>query len=498
MMSSAAADRMGAVRTAWAGVVVGALFLLSMQILAERLTSGPFIGGYIYNYYFLSLMHGTLDIPAQIAGLEGFYDSDGRAFLYHGLGPLVTRALAYPFLDLTVVDLRPFTIWLFATIGSACFYLTAVSVVASTTQEQSPDGRSVSLVLWLMVWILAPGFVLASNGSFFHEPVAVAFAMSGIAVLCLWRLVQTEFTGWVWLIALACAAAFAVHSRPHIAVGLYAAAVIASGVILWRLRSRALLPVAVAMLILLLSGLLYLQMNALKFGSIAQTSGTVTDAGAVYGFRYWGWEPPDHPRFRSNETHGQFNAGRILPNLFLYGFSMGGEGSVSLYRRLTADLGHIRIEPPVIGFALLWLPWCIHAFAGFRGRSGANRFLWLGLAASIPGALLMLAYTTVTMRYRIEIWPVFFVPAVIGLATVLARARNDPEALRRVLFSLWVSVVAAGAVGALNSIIYVDILNWDWGSALRSYEDCARMVTDHPDLGAGKVGTICVLDQPAS
>ncbi|WP_413719655.1 hypothetical protein [Silicimonas sp. MF1-12-2] len=482
----------------WMGIALGALLYAALQWIAWAWSETPFIGGFIYNYYFLGLLDGSLTVPAQIAGLEGFYDAEGRAFLYHGVGPLFTRLLAWPFVDLTVVDLRVPTIWLFATLGSAGFYATGVSVIRWLKLETPVPG--LGALLWLLIWVLAPGFVLASNGSFFHEPLAFAFAMAGLGLYCTWRLVEGGFEGWPWLLGVAVAGAFAVHGRPHVAVGLYLVVVLASLVMLWRVRGRALVPVGAAMAVLLVSGLAYLQLNALRFGSATATSGTVSDAAArtVYGFLYWGWEPPDNPRFQSQKTHGSFYPGRILPNLFLYAFSMGGEASVGFYRRISEHMGHVRIEPPVLGFVLLWLPWCILAVTAAFRRGGTGAFLWLGLAANLPAALVMLSYTTYTMRYRTELWPVFFVLGVVALAGLLERMRNYPEARKRMMRSMWIASVAALGVGLLNVYVYRDMLNWDWGTALRSYEDCARMVTEHPGLGVGKVREICVLDVPGS
>lgn len=476
------------------GIVLGGLLYASMLWLAGAWSTGPHIGGFLYNYYFLGLIDGTLTVPAQIAGLEGFYDAEGRAFLYHGVGPLVTRALAWPVVDLTAVDLRVPTIWLFATLGGAAFHATARAFLG----DALPGARGSGVLLWLMVWVLAPGFILAANGSFYHEPMAFAFAMAGIGVFCLWRLVERDFDGWPWLIGLAAAGALALHGRPHVAVGLYLAAVLVSAAMLWRSRGRALVPVGIAMGILLFSGLAYLQLNAMRFGSATEISGTVSDetARTVYGFLYWGWEAADHPRFQAQETHGTFMAGRILPNLFLYGVSMGGEATVGLYRRMTADMGHIRIESPVIGFALFWLTWCVLAvIAAFR-RGGPRVFMWLGLAAVLPGALILLAYTTITMRYRIEVWPVLFVLGVVGLRGLLERTRDDAEAMTRTLRSLWIASLAALGISLLNVYVYHDVLNWDWGTAMRSYDDCARMVREHPGLGADRVAAICVLDAP--
>ena len=147
---------------------------------------------------------------------------------------------------------------------------------------------------------------------------------------------------------------------------------------------------------------------------------------------------------------------------------------------------------------MLWLPWCILAVTAAFRRGGPRAFLWLGLSASLPAALVMLSYTTYTMRYRTELWPVFFVFGILALAGLMGRMRDDPEARNRMMRSIWIASIAALGVGLLNVYVYRDMLNWDWGTALRSYEDCARMVTEHPGLGVGKVREICVLDVPGS
>ena len=478
---------------ALAGLLAGVLVLAALQMATENFASQPYVGGYIYNYYFLALVDGTLSVPVQIAGMEGFYDSEGRAFLYQGLGPLITRAAAWPILDLTAWDLRAPTIWLFSSIGSSAFYLLALRMLDGHWPEDEGQERRLGLVLWVMIWVLAPSFVLAANGSFFHEPVSFAFATMGVALLCLWHLMQKDYAHGLWFVGICVAGALAVHGRPHVAVGIYGVAVLAALIMLWKHRARAVLPVGVGMLILLAGGLLYLQMNALRFGSMSDTTGTVTGEGAVYGFIYWGWEEADHPRFVSNDTHGRFNAGRILPNLFFYGLAMSGEWATSFYRRLTVDLGHVRIEPPVLGFVFLWMPWCILSLSAFKCPRGSGGFLALSLAAALPGALVMLAYTTITMRYRLELWPVLFVPAVLALAGMLDQTRHDRKAVARLLFSLQVASLAALVVGMLNMVAYMNVLNWDWGYALRSYENCARYVTVHADLGAKKVPGICVI-----
>jgi hypothetical protein len=53
-------------------------------------------------------------------------------------------------------------------------------------------------------------------------------------------------------------------------------------------------------------------------------------------------------------------------------------------------------------------------------------------------------------------------------------------------------------VSLLNVYVYHDVLNWEWGTAMRAYEDCARMVSELPRLGPDKVASVCVLDAPGS
>ena len=50
-------------RLPWRGLLAGALFYAVVLWLAHGLSPAPYVGGFIYNYYFLSLIDGQLDIP---------------------------------------------------------------------------------------------------------------------------------------------------------------------------------------------------------------------------------------------------------------------------------------------------------------------------------------------------------------------------------------------------------------------------------------------------
>ena len=57
-----------------------------------------------YNHYFLSLMDGRLDVPAYAIGKEGNF-VDGKAYMYYGLVPTLTRFFVHPFVDLAQVPM---------------------------------------------------------------------------------------------------------------------------------------------------------------------------------------------------------------------------------------------------------------------------------------------------------------------------------------------------------------------------------------------------------
>lgn len=475
------------------GMILGALLYLAVwQIGVAQLSRTP-IGDFIYNYYFLALIGGELHVPAQIAGLEGFYTEDGRAFLYHGIGPTITRAIAYPFVDVTQVDLRHFTIWLFATLGAAGFYLVALSVLAPYWPDDSRSTKEFHRFLWVAVWILGPGLMLASNGSFFHEPIAMAFGMLGLGLLCLWRFFESGFQSWRWILLAALFAGMAVHARPHVAVGLYAACVAACGFSFWRYRVSALLPIAGTMVVLLLFGLLYLQLNALRFGSVSEISGSVDSTGAQYGFFYWGYEPLNSERRLASLEHGSFNIRRLLPNFLFYGIAYNDPESWNWFARLTEQVGPIRIEFPNIGYLYLWTPWCILAVMAIVWRKGPTPFLLLALLATIPIAMVMSSYITITMRYRLELWSVFFVPALYALAYLLQHSASEGRRASNVRAVVTVSLMVGAMISIATAYSYMDYMNWPWGKIMTSYQDCAALVQNHPLLGADNVDRICVL-----
>ena len=105
----------------------------------------------------------------------------------------------------------------------------------------------------------------------------------------------------------------------------------------------------------------------------------------------------------------------------------------------------------------------------------------------------MLAYTTITMRYRVELWPLHF---VLGSAALVALGASGAVSAQQLKRRLATGVVVGGLIGTYAFFLFSDWINWEWGTFLRSWEDCSAAVTEHRSLGPDHVDRLCVIDRP--
>ncbi|MDJ0611788.1 MAG: hypothetical protein QNJ67_22640 [Kiloniellales bacterium] len=431
-----------AITARWASdpALVGSLAVAVLGALAYALIAfgvGPFgneaFGTDIYDLYYLAILEGRLDLPARVLRFEGHYAPDGKGYLYHGVAPLLTRFAFGWTVALPQASLAQVSVWLWAVLGTACYHLAFLT--AADRAWAGDRGRRTfwAVILACAVWFAAPGILIAARPSLYHEPVAVAYAMAALFIL-LWVRAAAFHRPWRWvLVGLALCAAIALHARPNVAVGLYLGLVLAVGQAMLSDRRRALIPAALALALAGLSGAGFLAMNSARFGAPTEVDGQFDASRVQYGTVYWGQEEPDSPRATASKEHGRFNLRRVLPNLAFYSLDppdyMQWSGLPDLvlaaYRRATLeDLGYIRIEPPRGGMLWLWAGWIFLA-AACPWRA-PKPLLGLLLATGVT-AVLTLAYGTITLRYRFDIWPALAVLAIFGLPTVtawLARSRK--------------------------------------------------------------------------
>ncbi|PZX14457.1 hypothetical protein LX81_02831 [Palleronia aestuarii] len=481
--------------------VLGALLYGLLASPIGPLAPNEAFGNDIYDYYFLSILDGRLDVPARILRLEGHYTPDGTGYLYHGLAPLLTRFAVGWAWPLPEVSMAYASVWFWAVSGTA-FYHLAFATVAGRFGPPAGLRRVVwSVVLAFGIWFASPGLLFAVRPSLFHEPNAVAYAMGGGFVF-LWTRNAVLGRPWGWTLpGLAICAAIALHARPNVAVGLYAGVVIALGLALLRDRQQAIRPALLAIAILGVSGLGFLGLNAVRFGSAVEVHGSYDAESLSYGPVFWGHEMSDSPRASAFEDYGRFNLGRILPNAMLYGLDLPeksvaappSEAILSAYRAATEGLGFIRIEPPRIGAVWLWAPWIVVGMAAFAARGAPRRLLGLVAATGIA-AVLTLAYGTVTLRYRFDTWPLFAAVAVVGLyriAPALGQGTGRP-----ILSGLLVAATLFGVgMTALTAMGYRDefSVNAPTNFFVRwTREECIAKAKFH-DFSQERLDQICAL-----
>jgi hypothetical protein len=477
------------------GLIAAALLYLFLALGGFLGDGVSLVGDKVYDYYFLALSEGRFDIPARVATLEGHYDAEGRAYVYHGVAPVLTRAILSPFVDLRAADwVAGVSVWAFAFLGTLALHLSFRQLLASHGPKAPRLRLTWTVIGGLAVWICSPGLLLSANHSVFHEPTSVAYFCVMWSVFLYARVVFHGTEPWRVALPLAVLAGLALLGRPQMAVGLY----LGLGLLgLTHLRRHGLARpgiMAGTVAILMAFGLGLLAFNAARFGNPLQMFGS-NDAGAVqYGFTYWGLESEtETARMDAFIQHGTFNFGRLLPNLMLYGIDLpwgaltGNPMDIeagpinAFYRDISVGMGFIRVEAPRIGLLYYWAPWIAMALVGVvLPRAAGPRFDsprgWIPLMATGVMAIFILTYGTVTLRYRFEVFPFLAVLGLLGLSRILAwQARKDRFGWGPLV------LVGGGTLGATLislgvSVIYADNFPQLDPVSAWSRETCERLV----------------------
>ena len=416
--------------------VFGAALMLAIALGVILPNPYPFIGAQLYDVYAHALfLEGRFDLPAREVRVEGHYTADGTAYLYHGLGPLLTRIPFLPFVDLPTGWLSGASIWFWAVLGNLAWHGAFWLAWSENGGADHPKSDLVALLLAFAVWFAAPGLILVASGTLFNEAISMAYALAGGFFLLLARVTFGLTTLGRALIPLAVLAGLMVHARPHLAVGLYLALGLLALAVLRETGMREWKRIAGAGTILAAFGLVLIASNAARFDDAARMHGSFQDKSLQYGMVFWGVENPDGKRAQSFEEHGRFNVGRILPNALLYviqppsefGMDPAVEAVDELHAQMVAPFGYVRVEEAKVGTLWLWPLWMALMAVGL-----AQRRLWqvpaiAGLVGIGVGALLLFSYPTINLRYHVDIWPLIAFPALFGLAA-LARLTGDDAA----------------------------------------------------------------------
>lgn len=394
----------------------------------------PAYGPAIYDQYYLALIDGRADLPPFVVRYEGHYTEDGKAFLYHGLAPLLTRLALTPVITIGQVSLAPVSIWFWAVLGTSLYHLLLARWLLVYLGDDSVLIMRLQAVLAIGIWFGGPGLLLVANTALYHEPISVAYALvAGFLCLVIWPpqqnasktaegdLADIGEPAFRWrLLAMATLAGLTVHARPSVAIGMYA---IVGLLCLYEFRRdwrSSLLPVGLAGCILLIAGLSYLGFNAYRMGSPFAVHGSFSASSIQYGSTFLGLEEADSVRAQSFEDNGRFSPLRIIPNLMVYlvdfEYSPISALVAFFHDKVVSSLsGFVRIEGPSVGVLFLWPVWMLLAWRGRRYLDLRVTPLHIVLVGLLVTTLLTLSYGTIALRYRIDIWPLIAVLAIMGL-----------------------------------------------------------------------------------
>ncbi|MET4805260.1 hypothetical protein [Limibacillus sp. MBR-115] len=466
------------------------------------------MGDFAYNYLFLSLLDGHLYVPVRTIGHEGHYDAEGRAFMYHGIAPLVVRLLAYPFVDLKSTPLGSYTVGSMAILGSATYSYITIRLLESVSNLSSSLRLTLTAMLSLSVWFVGGGLIVATNSSIYQEPISIAYAMMALFIAVIFR-ADLSLKGLRphTLIVLSLIAGVTLHARPHLAIGMYATLVLvvinhlyqhyvlAGGLkkaVAADNRSQVARTIGPALLVLSCFGFLLLFLNAARFGNAFASQGGST-GDSIYGVIYWHVEDIAEFSMAPFEEMGTFNLRRALPNFVEY---FGGEAFISV-TEILGELfksGYIMKESPSFGIIGLWITWSAVILCPTYSRrshlSGTKQQFFALLAAGI-GAVLLLSFPAVSFRYRVDLWPVFFVLAAIRLPGIIEWLSAQKEKRRRIVLALCCLFTLYGV--ALNFQIsgkYSEL--WLPDDSLWSAEKCVLKARSM-DFSSEKIARTCRL-----
>lgn len=442
----------------------------------------PPFGDDVYDFYYLSLINGHMDIAPRIIRYEGHYTPDGVAFVYYGIAPMLVRVFMSPFIEIGTIPLSSLSVWFWSVTGTGIYHVLFARWLADRAERHNRVYYTLQFLIALALWIGGPGFVLASNTAVYQEPISMAYALTaGFVWLALYPAKdEARCRIGLRLVLMALLAAIVLHARPNIAVGLYLVIGLLSLWYLWQDWRRALLPVALAFVMLGLGAGVYLGMNALRMGSAFAVNASFNMAVVQYGPTFLGIEAVDSERASAFRDYGRFNLWRIIPNLVIYlvdfEFSYASAALRWLHAvAISVTVGFVRIEGPSIGVLFLWPTWMIMAIAS-RGRivreiSTVN-ILLIGLLVVV---VVTLSYGTITLRYRIDMWPLIAVLALLGTGPVAGIASMGERA-RSVLMVFGVIVVFGVMISIRTAAVHSMYFTYNTFSLPWTDHECAQIM----------------------
>ncbi|MTA18423.1 MAG: hypothetical protein F2561_03850 [Actinobacteria bacterium] len=452
------------------GALVGVLFFVMLATWGQpwrMFDKGPFSSDF-YDVQARSMVHGHMDIPADVARVEGVV-VDGKVQIYFGVGPALIRT---PLTGWTTFFDRRLSILSMSVAAGVLGMATARLLKrARALVIDAPTGRPWWFGLIAAGSILfTPVFFLASRGMVYHEALiwGCAAAVAGLDLVLRWWRVQTRrhFVEAVALATFAMSCRTTTGLAPALAIGLF-------GVVLAYRRQWIKAAIVIVGAVVALLG--YVTFNWLRFRSFTTPSFT----GQVWTLQNQGRQE----FLKAND--GSPIGFQFVPTTFSQYFSPIAVGwqrffpFVNFGSRATPvgdvvfdgikPTGSIEFGAPVFFvLAIIGSWWTV-----VRDRSREWSVLALAsIAASIP----TLMFGNIVHRYLVD-----FVPAVVILAcpavwVVMRRLQRWNESPRKSVFA------AVAVVALLGALVQTGFALETRAFVLRPDESEARAFVDFQNM----------------
>jgi hypothetical protein len=367
-----------------------------------------------YNYYFLAIINGQLDVPAHAIGREASYIGN-KVYMYYGALPLISRVLLYPFVNLEQTSIAAFSVFMFSIVGQSYLQYSLLQKFRQYLTLQTPCYVIVGFIfLSLALWFGSATFVIIQNSTIYHEPYAASLCLVNIF---LGVLIKHDFllknSRHISLMPYAVLAALCIHARMPTALALYCVVVFLiivqtykhfksmsdkAGFNLIAFFSYGFKTYYSPLFVMFIGGVSILILNYLKFDN------ALAFMGKNYG--YFLLEGYSERRCNIVPQSEFASILRVIPNTVIYLTS-----STDLHWSLTWHLktGFGRKEMPIIPLLVLWLMPLL-SFAGIiyfivkNHKKPSFKYIGALLFLLSIGALFQLSYPTIAHRYIAELW----------------------------------------------------------------------------------------------
>ncbi len=423
-----------------------------------------------YNALATSILNGRLDVPYEAIGRESLYYND-KVYFYYGYFPVILRLIVSPLIDLNTVTLARVSVWLMATIGAAVlqYALIFYSRPKNSPQQWNLLSRIKLILLSLIVWFGSAYFIIIQKGMIYHEPYAASLMLGSLFIVLVYKDIFWDFESRKYRLALyAIIAALAVHTRQTVAVSLYLAVILLifmsvldtvkkdgiDKITFYTYLVEGIKKSYMPLLILFLGGALLLFMNYLRFDDF------LSMGKGQYGYTRAGETISPRACATYITGAGRFEIGRIIPNLIYY-----IKGGSYIHGRLIdyLGLGYVRLEYYKIQFIWLWSSIFI-IFLLVSGRivkelyvnRNSQTVLVNGLmGAFLISALLLLSYTTITVRYVADLW------LPLGFALLLFSKQWMADNISEHKYLWYIIPVSIILNIAYSTYVYTEYKKWD-------------------------------------